>query len=134
MRLTVPYLKTVVIEMVHAGDDPKEVPIEHLKYAQQHPSMEFPENGEMSARVKNPVSGIRAFCMICQGGSAPGVRYCTAIQCALFPFRMGKNPFYGRLKDEDTEGEAEDSQDEIEALEAAREQEQQGDTEDADPA
>lgn len=49
----------------------------------------------------NPVKAIRAFCIDCCGGSAYEVKLCTAPKCALYPFRLGKNPY--RTKREMTE-------------------------------
>lgn len=39
---------------------------------------------------------LRSFCLQCMGGNAAEVRRCTSPGCALFPYRMGKNPFSGR--------------------------------------
>jgi hypothetical protein len=36
---------------------------------------------------------IRAKCIDCSGGSEAEVRKCTAIGCALWPYRMASNPF-----------------------------------------
>jgi hypothetical protein len=36
---------------------------------------------------------IRAKCIDCSGGSEAEVRKCTAIACALWPYRMATNPF-----------------------------------------
>lgn len=44
--------------------------------------------------ITNPVKAIRAFCLDCCGGNSYEVRECTAREkCALYPFRLGKNPF-----------------------------------------
>lgn len=51
--------------------------------------------------IQNPVKAIRKFCLDCLGGSYREVERCTATDCALYPFRMGKNPF--RAKREMTE-------------------------------
>lgn len=51
--------------------------------------------------VKNPVKAIRAFCLECCGDSANEVKLCTAPHCALYPFRLGKNPY--RMKREYTD-------------------------------
>ena len=40
-----------------------------------------------------PLKAIRARCMDCCGGSRSEVRKCVALDCASWPFRMGKNPF-----------------------------------------
>lgn len=44
----------------------------------------------------SPIRSIRAKCLDCSGGSDAEVRKCTAIGCALWPFRMGSNPFHAR--------------------------------------
>jgi hypothetical protein len=40
----------------------------------------------------------RAKCLDCSGGNDAEVRKCTAVGCALWPLRMGLNPFYGRAR------------------------------------
>ena len=59
--------------------------------------------------IKNPVKAIRAFCVECCGGSANEVKTCTAPNCALFPFRLGKNPYRSKreLTDEQKAASAE---------------------------
>lgn len=44
------------------------------------------------ARVRNPLTAIRAFCVTCMGGYVAMVLDCTAPKCPLFVYRMGKNP------------------------------------------
>lgn len=46
--------------------------------------------------ITNPVKAIRAFCLECSGGSTAEVKECPVVRCALFPFRMGKNPYRQR--------------------------------------
>ena len=46
---------------------------------------------------------IRAKCLDCCCGSAPEVRKCTAVRCALWPFRMGRNPFHSRARENDAD-------------------------------
>jgi hypothetical protein len=41
----------------------------------------------------NPIKAIRAKCLDCCGGSSTEVKLCGAFECALYPFRFGKNPF-----------------------------------------
>lgn len=43
--------------------------------------------------IQNPVKAIRAFCIDCCGGSSNEVKLCTAPNCVLYPFRLGRNPF-----------------------------------------
>jgi hypothetical protein len=45
---------------------------------------------------QSPIKAIRAKCVDCSGGNAGEARKCVAIGCALWPFRMGHNPFYGK--------------------------------------
>jgi len=47
-------------------------------------------------KIKNPMTAIRAFCVSCMGGYVGEVGSCTAKDCALYPFRMGKNPHHTR--------------------------------------
>ena len=44
----------------------------------------------------SPTRAIREKCLDCSGGNAAEVRKCVAIGCALWAFRMGRNPFYGK--------------------------------------
>ena len=48
-----------------------------------------------------PVKAIRRKCIDCSGGSLKEVRLCQVRECALYPFRMGKNPNYkGKVSDD----------------------------------
>jgi hypothetical protein len=50
---------------------------------------------------------IREKCLDCCAGSETEVRKCTAIKCALWPYRMASNPFRRReLSDEQREASA----------------------------
>ncbi len=51
--------------------------------------------------LTNPVKAIRAKCLDCSCDSAEEVRKCPVTECALYPFRFGKNPY--RAKREYTE-------------------------------
>lgn len=48
------------------------------------------------SEITNPVKAIRAKCLDCSCGSTAEVAACTVTQCALFPFRFGKNPYRQR--------------------------------------
>ena len=50
-------------------------------------------------RIKNPTTAIRAHCVECMGGYTKEVDACPSKQCALYPFRLGKNPFHKRVSD-----------------------------------
>lgn len=52
-------------------------------------------------KATSPLKAIRLFCLDCCGGSSNEVKFCTAPNCALYPFRFVKNPF--RAKREMTE-------------------------------
>jgi len=41
----------------------------------------------------NPVKAIREKCLDCCCGSSQEVKMCVITDCALFPFRMGNNPY-----------------------------------------
>lgn len=41
---------------------------------------------------RSPMKAIRAFCLECCGGSSNEVKLCVSKNCALYPFRFGKNP------------------------------------------
>lgn len=49
------------------------------------------------SRVKSPSTAIRAFCVQCTGGHPKEVTKCGVTSCALHPFRLGVNPFHGRV-------------------------------------
>lgn len=59
---------------------------------------EYEKSGIASAPI---MSVIRAKCLDCCSNDRSEVRKCTAVSCALWPYRMGSNPFRSReLSDE----------------------------------
>lgn len=46
----------------------------------------------MRQKRLTPIKAIRAKCMECSGGSFKEVRECHITDCALHPYRLGKNP------------------------------------------
>ena len=48
----------------------------------------------------NPVKVIREKCVDCCCGNMAEVARCTAVNCPLHPWRMGKNPYRKPLTDE----------------------------------
>ena len=58
---------------------------------------------------KNPVKAIRLKCLECSGGSSVEVQQCPVTDCAIYPFRFGRNPFrtVRELSDEEREKLAE---------------------------
>jgi hypothetical protein len=49
---------------------------------------------------ESPIKAIRAKCIECSGGNMAEARLCALTHCALWAFRMGHNPFYGKTSDE----------------------------------
>ena len=41
---------------------------------------------------KTPIKAIRMKCLDCSCGQTVEVRKCPAIECPLYPYRMGKRP------------------------------------------
>lgn len=46
-------------------------------------------------RIKGRMTAIRAYCVLCVGGPRK-VKLCSQIQCPLWGFRMGNNPYNRR--------------------------------------
>jgi nitrate reductase alpha subunit len=58
------------------------------------PKLEQQSTAEMYLHSKRPIlRAIRAKCLDCCVNQIDEVRKCTAIDCDLWPYRMGKNPF-----------------------------------------
>jgi hypothetical protein len=47
----------------------------------------------LNFRARNPLKALREKCLDCCCANAAEVRKCVAVDCALWPFRMGTNPF-----------------------------------------
>ena len=45
--------------------------------------------------ITNPIKAIRAKCLDCCGSSNE-VKLCPCSDCALYPFRLGRNPYRSR--------------------------------------
>ena len=46
----------------------------------------------MKKRI-SPLKAIRKYCLDCGGDSANEVKLCPCTDCALYEFRLGKNPY-----------------------------------------
>lgn len=55
-----------------------------------------PVSNMEDSKITSPLKAIRAKCLDCCCGQANEVRLCPAEQCALHPFRLGKNPYAPR--------------------------------------
>jgi hypothetical protein len=51
-------------------------------------------------RPMTPMEVIRAKCLDCCASSAQEVRYCVAVDCPSWPYRMGSNPFRPPVSEE----------------------------------
>lgn len=91
---------------LYGGTDPKAAPVSDLKHL-----VCFTKPGDDNVdlqvkyrkRISGPLTGIRAFCVSCMNGQTALIKDCSAVTCALWPFRMGGNPFYGRIPDAEAE-------------------------------
>ncbi len=117
LRLRYEYRKQLIRAVYH-DTDPKEIPASDLKIMMYHTSDDFKET-KYFERAKSPITAVRAYCMNCQSHSIASVRNCTNAVCALFPFRMGNNPFYGKLADADAEATEDFNEEEITGAEDA---------------
>lgn len=60
-----------------------------------------PLEGFNGDEIHNPVKAIRAKCLECSCGAVSEIKKCLITNCALFPFRLGKNPYRAQnLSDE----------------------------------
>lgn len=104
-------------QLAWQGANPKAVDIhewsEHVEASHDGDAI----SAKYRAAIKNRATGIRAFCVDCQGGSVAGIASCAAVTCPLHPFRMGKDPLRGwdipkvempELEDDDDMDEFED--------------------------
>ena len=46
----------------------------------------------MDKLCKTPIKAMRAKCIDCCCGSHKEIKECTVIDCALYPYRMGRRP------------------------------------------
>jgi hypothetical protein len=59
----------------------------------KHPSDVTSQFLSLNFRAQNPQKAIREKCLDCCCGNAAEIRKCVAVDCSLWPFRMGTNPF-----------------------------------------
>ena len=71
-------------------------------------------------RPTNPVKAIRAKCLDCCCGQMAEVKACPKEDCALHPFRLGKNPFRAKVKRELTDEQREALRERIKRAQAAK--------------
>lgn len=61
------------------GKDPRQIPLAEIR---------------LLGHAESPIKAIRSKCVDCSGGNAAEARKCVAMKCALWPLRMGGNPFH----------------------------------------
>jgi hypothetical protein len=91
-------IEPLEFRLLYQGKNPKEVPVAALKSILHDTACDDFVIKTARKRVRNQGTGIRAFCITCMGGQAAEVRRCGAIACPLWPFRLGKNPFFGKTQ------------------------------------
>lgn len=61
----------------------------------------------MEQKQLTPIKAIRAKCLDCCCDSNNEVKYCTVTHCALWPYRLGRNPYRQELTQEEKARRAE---------------------------
>ncbi|MDH6235162.1 hypothetical protein M2281_005784 [Mesorhizobium soli] len=61
------------------GRDPREIPLAEIRLLEH---------------AESPIKAIRAKCIDCSGANVAEARKCVTVNCPLWPFRMGVNPFH----------------------------------------
>lgn len=90
-HLMMPELRRLAGRLFYKGHNPKTVPMNDLRFMSQQ--------REFGDRIKGPLTAIRSFCLGCMGGQSNLVRECESTTCPFWSFRMGGNPFFGKLPD-----------------------------------
>lgn len=85
------------LKLTYWGKNPKEIPVSALRHMVDPVIGEDPIKAKYFRRVSNPATALRAFCIHCMNGQTAEIRRCQAVQCPLWPFRMGGNPFFGKV-------------------------------------
>lgn len=92
-----PKLRRAAAIVEYDERDPKTIPVEDLVALAR--TCNSKENMEVvyRNRIRNRNTAIRAFCVMCIGGPKK-VRACADVDCPIWPFRLGNNPFRRRAK------------------------------------
>lgn len=70
--------------------------------------------------ITNPVKAIRAKCLDCSCGQVNEVALCVCKDCALYPFRFGKNPYRAKQEHNLSEEQIERRRKQMKAINEAR--------------
>ena len=68
----------------------------------------------------NPVKAIREKCLDCCAGQVVEVAKCPTQRCALWPFRMGKNPYRAKVTRELTDAQRDELRERLKKIRASR--------------
>jgi len=119
-----PELLTACIRATYEDEDPYNVPIKDMKHALRYPVEGSEVPPKYLERINGPTNAIRAKCSWCMGGNMSLVSGCATVNCPLWPFRMGTNPFYARLANTDDDADVVENEAELAAMDAAAEEAQ----------
>lgn len=100
--ITQHHYRRALIRATYHDTPARDIPAKDLRLLTSLTS-DDPLDTKFADRIKSPVTAVRGYCVNCQGGQIAAVRNCTNGSCPLFPFRMGNNPFYGKLANADAE-------------------------------
>jgi hypothetical protein len=68
-------------------------PTEHVRVGRDPREMTREELAACGHETTPVLAAIRTKCLECSGGAPSEARRCLVVHCALWPFRMGTNPF-----------------------------------------
>jgi len=75
---------------------PNKMPVADLLDMVRSPNVSDNVETAYRNRVKSPLTAIRAYCVLCAGGSPKAATQCSCITCPLWLFRTGRNPYSRR--------------------------------------
>jgi len=81
-----------------ANEYPDDVQVEAEAACRENRAIALPASSlkTLGHGRRSPTKAMRAFCVDCMGGNRAEVRRCSSVGCALWPYRMGRNPFSNR--------------------------------------
>jgi hypothetical protein len=77
------------------GADPRILKKQELRQVITSPTYSSQTEDASRKRIKNPKTAIRAYCLWCMGGESISVKNCESLNCPLWSFREGNDPFRG---------------------------------------
>lgn len=87
-------LEELLQNSLYEGVNPKEINTKDLLAVARSYFGSDDIERKYKKKIRSPLTAVRSFCIDCMGGSMVGVRECTSCNCPLWPFRLGKNPFF----------------------------------------